>query len=161
MRGPAAGVGADGVEARKLVVEKVVAYVTWAERLLVFRHTRLPQAGIQVPAGTIEAGERPELAVLREAREESGLEGLAIEAFLGRRELDMSPWGRDEIQRRHFYHLLFAGSAPERWRHLEASPSDGGSPIEFELYWVAWPDGVPGLAARQGELLSLLVPQPA
>ena len=38
--------------------------------LLVFRH---PLAGIQVPAGTVEFGEAPEQAVIREVAEESGI----------------------------------------------------------------------------------------
>ena len=56
------------------VVGKVAAFITRdtpAERqLLVFRH---PDAGIQLPAGTIEVDETPEAALLREVREETGL----------------------------------------------------------------------------------------
>jgi hypothetical protein len=55
--------------ARK-VKHKVFAYITHCNRLLVFVHPFAPEAGIQVPAGTIKANERPEEAVLREAFEE-------------------------------------------------------------------------------------------
>ncbi len=48
--------------------------------LLLFQH---PHAGIQFPAGTLEPGETPEQAVLREAWEETGVEGLVIQKFLG------------------------------------------------------------------------------
>jgi 8-oxo-dGTP pyrophosphatase MutT (NUDIX family) len=66
-------------------VEKVTAFITrpaaGGPELLLFRH---PTAGIQIPAGTVEAGEAPEAAVLREAFEETGLaDGLVIRACLG------------------------------------------------------------------------------
>jgi 8-oxo-dGTP pyrophosphatase MutT (NUDIX family) len=53
--------------------QKAFAYITHGRRLLVFSHPHSPAAGIQVPAGTIEPGEPPELAVLREAAEAPGL----------------------------------------------------------------------------------------
>lgn len=53
------------------------------KELLLFEH---PSAGIQVPAGTVEIGEEPSDAALREGGEESGLEGLRVEEFLGARE---------------------------------------------------------------------------
>ena len=146
MPGPAAG----GVVR---VVEKVVAYITRDRHLLVFRHVD-SEAGIQVPAGTVEPGESPEHAVMREAREETGLPGLELRRFLGARDVDMSPHGRAELHRRSFYHLELRGDAPSLWRHVEAG---GGAPgIEFELYWVLFPDHVPELAASQGDLLTEL-----
>ena len=39
------------------LVEKAFAYITRDDELLVFRHVDSPEAGIQVPAGTIEPGE--------------------------------------------------------------------------------------------------------
>jgi NUDIX domain-containing protein len=51
---------------------KAFAYITNRNRLLVFIHPFAPEAGIQVPAGTIKADERPKEAVLREAFEETG-----------------------------------------------------------------------------------------
>jgi hypothetical protein len=48
------------------VKEKVYAYILKDNRLLTFRHTQAPEAGLQVPGGTVEAGEllnqAPELA---------------------------------------------------------------------------------------------------
>lgn len=56
------------------ILHKVTAFITrdeGAEReLLVFRH---PNAGVQLPAGTVGAGEWIEEAVLREVWEEAGL----------------------------------------------------------------------------------------
>ena len=140
-----------------MTTEKVTAYITNGDRLLVFSHPHHPDAGIQVPAGTVEEGEPLDDAVLREAREETGLDNLEIRSYLGVREYDLSPLGQSGIQRRHFFHLVLCGEAPTRWRHYEEYPSDGSSePIEFEFFWARFPDEVPELAAGQGELLHKL-----
>jgi len=140
-------------------VQRVVAYVTSGNRLLVFAHTRHPEAGIQVPAGRVESGEPLEEAVLREVWEETGLQGLEIVAYLGMREHHLSAPGRPETEQRHYYHLRLKSEAPERWTHWEQTPSDGSpGPIEFELYWVQHPHEVPELSGGQGELLGKLKP---
>jgi RimJ/RimL family protein N-acetyltransferase/8-oxo-dGTP pyrophosphatase MutT (NUDIX family) len=136
------------------VIEKVAAYITHGNRLLVFSHPGHPEAGIQVPGGAVESGEAVEEAVLREAKEETGLDGLELRAYLGVKEYDLSAWGLSGVMRRHFYHLALCDQSPERWRHYEQFPSDGSpGPIEFELFWVAFPEGVPELAGGQGDLL--------
>ena len=66
------------------VLEKVTAFVVraagGASELLLFEH---PYAGVQVPAGTVQEAEPLQSAVLREAREETGLTGLALVRYLG------------------------------------------------------------------------------
>ncbi len=66
------------------IVEKVTAFITRGAKdereLLLIEH---PNAGIQVPAGTVEDGETPEEAVIREATEETGLTSLSIRRYLG------------------------------------------------------------------------------
>ena len=79
------------------VIHKVFAYITNGHRLLVFRHTDFPEAGIQVPAGTVKPNERLEIAVLREAYEETGLQGLTIRRYLGDQIRNMEDVGKDEI----------------------------------------------------------------
>lgn len=98
---------------------KVVAYITYEDRLLVFRQPHSPKAGIQVPAGTVEEGEDPDAAVLREAREETGLDNLHVIGFLGEQARDLADCGRHEIHNRRFYHLHCIGDPPVRWRHHE------------------------------------------
>lgn len=68
------------------MAQKVVAYIVRDGRIIVFRHgddESLDESGIQVPAGTIEPGELPADAALREAHEETGLHGLRLVRYLG------------------------------------------------------------------------------
>ena len=52
---------------------------------------------------------------------------------------------------------MFSGEAPDSWRHFEEHLSDGGDRVEFELFWVDYPDGVPALIAWRGDFLDSLV----
>jgi len=117
--------------------QKVVAYIIKDGRLVVLRHADLPwdEAGLQVPAGTMKPGELPEEAVLREAREETGLEGLRIVQYLGVGEYDLRPYA-DAIHARHYFHLTSdSDELPERWEAFE--DNDGlRERIRFELYWI-------------------------
>jgi 8-oxo-dGTP diphosphatase len=143
----------------KEIKDKVFAYITNRKRLLVFIHPFAPEAGIQVPAGTIKSNERPEAAVLREAFEETGLPDLVLVSFLGEHERDMSDFGRDEIHHRYFYHLRCEGNPPATWRHEERdSPDDPKEvPIIFEFYWAPLPHDVPPLIADHGQMIPQLL----
>ena len=137
-----------------LIRRKVYAYITNQGRLLVFTHTDFPEAGIQVPGGTLEPGEPPEEGALREAQEETGLASLEMVALLGERRRDLSDIGLDEVHHRTFYHLRCPGNPPERWQHLESHRSDGiAEPLLFQFFWAPLPDGVPPLIAGLGDLL--------
>lgn len=66
---------------------KVTAFVTRpapaGTELLLFQH---PNAGIQIPAGTVEEGEAPEQAAVREVFEETGLSGVRVLQHIGWRD---------------------------------------------------------------------------
>ncbi len=119
------------------LIEKVAAYITRGEQLLVFSQPAAPEVGVQVPAGTVEPAEDLRKAVLREAEEETGLHDLEIVAYLGQHSATFA----DEREgtttiRRHFFHLRCNGEASERWQHWEMTPSGGvEGPILFELWW--------------------------
>ncbi len=145
---------------------KVYAYITHGERLLVFSHPDSPEAGIQVPGGTVEDGETPEEAAMREATEETGLTGLQMKALLG--QVDRWIPELQQWHRRWFYHLTAADPLPERWHHAEATPSDvsppDGSPsdgsqgpIRFEFFWARLPGGIPALSGDLGQMLPQLI----
>lgn len=135
---------------------KVLAYITHGERLLILSHPDCPEAGLQVPAGTLEPGEDPAEGVLREAFEETGLNGLRLNAFLGEYDQDFPEVGH--VHHRCFYHLVCEKPPPERWIHYEWHPSDGSpAPIRFEFFWVPLPDGVPELAPGHGRMLPVLI----
>lgn len=133
---------------------KAFAYITHNDRLLIFSHPDFPEAGLQVPAGTLRDDERPEDGVLREAVEETGLARLTLIGFLGERTRDMSDFDLDQIHHRYFFHLRCESDPPERWRHFETDPSDGSAaPIAFDFFWVSLPDSVPELIAGHDDLL--------
>jgi 8-oxo-dGTP diphosphatase len=137
---------------------KVFAYITRHDKLLVFKHADYPEAGIQVPAGTAEPGEALEDAVLREAREESGLTDLVVAGFLGDYRRDMSDFGIHEIHHRHFYHVLCEQACPDTWRHYEIHPGSGsGEAYAFDFYWVEFSDGMPDLYGDHGHMLGELI----
>ena len=137
---------------------KAFAYITHGDRLLVFRHSAAPEAGIQVPAGSVQEGERPEDAVMREAREETCLLDLVLVRSLGEHRRDMSDFGLDETHHRSFYHLRCTSEPPTTWRHYERDPSDGSSaPILFEFFWARLPDGIPPQIADHDEQLPRLI----
>jgi 8-oxo-dGTP pyrophosphatase MutT (NUDIX family) len=139
------------------VRHRAYAYITHGRRLLIFRHVHAPEAGLQVPAGTIEPGERPADAVMREAREETGLVELELVRFLGRDERDMSDCGVAELQHRWFFHLrCVSGDPPVTWRHAETS-NGTREPIWFEFSWAVLPDGVPKLVADYDDFLAALM----
>lgn len=74
-----------------MTIHKVTAFITreapHGRQLLLFRH---PQAGIQIPAGTVDEGEDWQTAVLREASEETGLTQLSLHRYLGRIENELA-----------------------------------------------------------------------
>lgn len=144
-----------------IVKRKAFAYITHQCRLLVFRHTDVPEAGIQAPAGTVEPGESPARAVMREAREETGLTDLMLVRFLGDTVYSMhdfpDSFPSKERHHRFFFHLRCLGEPPATWRHSELhGPAGAADPIEFEFFWVELPDGVPPLIADHDRFVSML-----
>lgn len=92
-----------GLERR--LVRKVVGYVVRDRRILVFTHDDVPLAigGVQVLAGTIEASEPHEAAVVREVLEETGVNARIVDS-LGIERYDVWP-SKPEVHARHFFQL--------------------------------------------------------
>jgi 8-oxo-dGTP pyrophosphatase MutT (NUDIX family) len=130
---------ADFVSAALPIKHKVLCYVTHGPRLLLMAHPDHADAGIQVPAGTIEADEAPHAAALRETAEETGLlpQSLTVAAAVGTMQRDMRDVGMDAIHQRHYFHVRYSGPVRALWDHVEQSPSTGGGPIRLRFFWVA------------------------
>lgn len=120
--------------------DKVVCYLVHQEHLLVFTHDGhdLQQTGVQVPAGSVKAGESPAEAAVRELAEEAGLESEVREA-LGVETYDLFPV-RDQLARRHFFWMqLPVGHLPvdldSSFSGQERDAQDG---IErsFTCFWI-------------------------
>lgn len=138
-------------------VAKAVNYVTWNRRLLVFTQPASPDAGLQVPAGTVKHGEAPIYAALRETKEETGLERLIVRGKVGETSYDMSPHGRSELQQRHFFHLVYLGKPRLSWVHVERDAENGVVEIPFSFRWVSLDMSIPFLEAGQGTFLPELL----
>ena len=136
--------------------DRVFTYITQGSRLLIIEYVDHSYTEPQVPGGTIEPGESPEQAALREAEEETGLTKLKIVSFLGTFVRDLRPIGRNETIRAWFFHLSAEDTTPERWRHTELDPHEGTEPVLFELSWVPL-DAIPRLGGIDNEMLSKLV----
>ncbi len=138
------------------VVKKALAYVVRGDELLVFRHADFPEAGLQVPAGTVERGEAPDAAVIREVSEESGLTSVRLVSLVGR--YRYVPEGQKcVLHERYVYHLEFSGRTPTHWNHIESRRSDGGPPVSFRFQWMKLNDPDLNLAVNQGDLLEKLI----
>lgn len=108
---------------------KVTAFVTrtgsQGAEMLFIQH---PNAGVQFPAGTVEPGEFPEQAVLREVAEETGLTEVRIVRYLGM---------RDEL--------------PPGVTHVVLSPTNVyARPDPTSITWAAFPRGI-GVEILRGE----------
>jgi 8-oxo-dGTP diphosphatase len=139
-------------------IEKVLVYLIRnrdnISELLVFEHLDFPEAGIQVPAGTIKKGEGSEAAAMRELKEETGLATIKIEKFLG--SFEYLHLHRNET---HMRNVLLAStedkSIPALWVHtIEGDGED--SELRIKCYWVPVSNAKSLLVVGQGDYLDLL-----
>jgi ADP-ribose pyrophosphatase YjhB (NUDIX family) len=79
--------------------------------LLVFDHVGMPQAGTQVPAGGVRAGEDLESAVLREVAEETGLLAVAVVRKIAVEDKPHPDTGQP--RRTSFFHLRAQADVPD------------------------------------------------
>lgn len=90
--------------------------------ILAFRH---PFAGIQLVKGTIEIGESPEAAAVRELAEEAGLVNAKVVSHFG-------VWdSKHEGQIWSLHHCEVAREIPDEWIHHTSD--DGGH--DFAFFW--------------------------
>lgn len=118
------------------LIRKVVVYCVHERQLLVFRHLDYPieQTGLQVPAGSLEAGEDPATGALRELCEETGHTTYRIVRSLGTALYDIRPL-RPELHERHFFQAAITAPLPARWQSAEVD-HPGLAPVRFECFWI-------------------------
>jgi 8-oxo-dGTP pyrophosphatase MutT (NUDIX family) len=143
-------------------VKKVLAYVVREKagrrELLVFTHAHFPEAGLQVPAGTVGKGENVVAAVQREVEEESGLRGLEAPVPLGVYDYFNADTG--QINERQVFLIAAQDTLPDAWDWIE---TDGGKKSDAEgyLFCFRWADLAEDvdLAGGQGDFLYKIAPK--
>jgi ADP-ribose pyrophosphatase YjhB (NUDIX family) len=116
-------------------------------RLLVFRH---PEDGnMQLPKGTIEAGESPEVAVRRELLEESGIDYAGPLHSLGTLERECEAGVEGNTHRHpqlwHLFLMRANGALPETFEHMATgSPEEEG--LMFSFSWLGAGDSTEDFA---------------
>jgi 8-oxo-dGTP pyrophosphatase MutT (NUDIX family) len=118
------------------LIHKAVCCVTQNDAILCFEH---PTAGFQIPKGTVEEGETPVQACLRELNEETGLLFDAEPISLGTLERIVGAGAREDGPlERHLWHLFelpFTG-LPQSWMHIaRGSVEEKG--LAFRFFWHA------------------------
>ena len=146
-----------GIYGMPTEVEKVIAYITRAfenrTQVLVFEHQDMPEAGVQVPAGTLEPNESLEAAVLREVHEEAGIH------FSGKaKQIGRFKWfraDRNELHYRNVFHLKSDITLKDEWLH-EVSGHGEDHQMIFRFYWMDIEKAEKVLEVDQGKYLALL-----
>lgn len=133
---------------------KVLAYITRqtaiGTELLIFAHRDYPEAGLQVPGGTLDDGEDPLAGVLREVKEETGLENFTSIKLLG--ETEHVATEKQEIHHRFFFQLTYDKACETTFTHtVAAGEADEG--LVFLYRWVRLGE-LPELAGEMGEMIA-------
>ena len=122
--------------------------------LLVFEHTGQPEAGLQVPGGTVEDGETALAAVAREVEEESGLRLDGWEAVATLEHGDVPGSATPGTQRWHCLAVTPAASLADCWRfEPRGSASERG--LRFDYRWIALAGGAPLTGRQEGARLAV------
>ncbi|MER2088435.1 MAG: NUDIX domain-containing protein [Sporosarcina sp.] len=137
---------------------KVLAYITKGEdakrEILVFEHKDNPNAGLQVPGGTIEDDELLIDALYREIEEETGIRREELELKGKVNKTNYFPVNRDVVYERNIFHLAFIGREHDRWEHhVESDGQDNG--MTFCHRWIPV-DKLPELAANQDQAIEFI-----
>lgn len=113
-------------------IPKVLIYIISNGHLLVHTHSDFPEAGFQVPGGSIDEGESAIEAARRELYEEAGLM-LDAAATIVHRELFHAPWN-EQVYDRHFV-AIHCDIPTQDFRHVVSNGAlDKG--LVFDLFWL-------------------------
>ncbi|WP_234447096.1 NUDIX hydrolase [Virgibacillus salexigens] len=121
-------------------IQKAYGYVTRVKegkpQVLVFQHP-IAEAGIQIPKGTVKEGEDTFNAVIREIKEETGLDNFEVEDLIAE-----DFWENDDgtIHNRFFYKIK-ATEVKDEWDY---QPTGGGEEdgLIFRFFWISSKDEI-------------------
>ncbi len=118
---------------RVMPVQKVWLYVVRQRdigaELLVFEHTHV-DAGVQIPAGTVEPDEEIIDAAQRELWEESGIHVPKLHRFGEIKRV----WNGERVHA-HWFAGQAAADLPDEWVH-HVTGSGGDNAMQFRCYWL-------------------------
>ncbi len=137
---------------------KVLAYITKGEEedreLLVFEHRDFPEAGLQVPGGTIERDELLIDALYREIEEESGIQRDELVLCGKLHKTNFFPKDKDEVLERNVFHFDYVGDHEREWDYkVHGDGKDEG--LVFQFKWIPVED-LPKLASKQDQALEFI-----
>ncbi|MBD1549452.1 NUDIX hydrolase [Roseibium aggregatum] len=117
---------------------KAYVYLTCGSRLLVFSQPDQPDVGLQVPGGTLDPGESHLIGAKREFLEETGLDlDIAFHHLADQEHVyDQAPGMLPGLHKRRHFHAAIDTAPADEWEHYEMTPSAGGPPIRFRLFWL-------------------------
>ena len=120
------------------VYHKAYVYLTCGSRLLVFSQPDEPEIGLQVPGGTLDPGESHLIGAKREFIEETGLDlDIGFHHLADQELIYQGTTGmQDGLHKRRLFHATINEIPAEEWEHFEMTPSAGGPPIRFRLFWL-------------------------
>lgn len=130
------------------IYHKAYVYLTCGTQLLVFDEPDFPEFKLMVPGGTVDPGESYLAAARREFEEETGLSVNGAFDLFAEQDLpfDELKKSRDyvttefqPVKGRHLrklYHARVPAIPEQEWERMEMSPSNGGPPIRFRLFWI-------------------------
>lgn len=136
--------------------QKVLAYITRNNNgrppeVLVFLHRDHPEAGLQVPGGTVDPGEDLIEAIIREVFEETGLQIKRADVVKKLGETSYQRKDIPEINQRHYF-LVHIKELPDSWAHVVHSQgADDG--LVFLYSWMEIKQARAELTGQMGELL--------
>ncbi|TFD99467.1 NUDIX hydrolase [Jeotgalibacillus salarius] len=116
--------------------KKAYGYITRVKdeqvQILVFRHKDIPEAGIQIPKGTVHENEDTYDAMIREIQEETGIQHFEVKELLAE---DFWENVDGAMHHRYFYKVVCKKTADE-WSH---NPSGGGAEkgLTFQFFWIS------------------------
>jgi|SRR5690625_2310389 len=134
-------------------IKKAYGYITRVKdgktQVLVFRHP-IAEAGIQIPKGTVKPNENTYNAVIREVKEETGLEVFEVESLIAE-----DYWENDDGAMHHrFFYKINVSNTPDNWDY---EPTGGGDEegLIFHYFWIFSKDEVE-LIRGHGDYLKLV-----